>query len=309
MVARVVDLRKGKAETRRIVFPTPQQRGSREKRVSPLRVRRRRLRSALFFAFVCIVGVVGYGIHVLSQLPSLSISDIEVSGVEKIAPEEVASSINAHLDQGGFHYISRRNIFAYPKEEIEARIVAEFPRVRFASVSRPSLLSRTLHVAIGERHAYALWCTEESAEVQKSCFALDDAGFIFAPSATTTHGEFETSHVFSGGVPVDGGAIGKSFAAGQFPSLLALLRILQQETNVVPSRIAVLPEQDFTVDLEQGFFIKASFGQDPEMLARNLELVLSSEALRERIQDVEYIDLRFGNRVYYKLKGEEQTNI
>jgi hypothetical protein len=38
-----------------------------------------------------------------------------------------------------------------------------------------------------------------------------------------------------------------------------------------------------------------------------LELVLSSDALQGKEGQLEYIDLRFGDRVYYKLRGQEEV--
>lgn len=304
MVARIVDLRKGKPPERS--QPRLPLQGGKEKRVSPLRVRRRRFRSAMFFVGVLAVAALAYAVHAVSYLPAISIQAVEVSGAEKSDPESIRAFVASKLDDGAFHYISPRNIFLYPKAGLEAGIVDSMPRIVHASISRETPLSTKLHVAIGERHAYAMWCAAASASSSR-CFALDDGGFVFEEVATTTHGQFETTYTFAGGL--DEEPIGDTFLPGQFPSLLSLLRILQQETDLVPSRVEVLPEQDFAVAFESGFFIKASFGQDGNTLARNLDLVLSSEAIRTRQADIEYIDLRFGNRVYYKLKGEEQTNI
>ena len=65
--------------------------------------------------------------------------------------------------------------------------------------------------------------------------------------------------------------------------------------------------QDFWVYLERGYYLKASFGEDPSQLVRNLNLVLSSSALTGKQDQIEYIDLRFGDRVYYKLVGQAES--
>ena len=75
-------------------------------------------------------------------------------------------------------------------------------------------------------------------------------------------------------------------------------------------------EQDFETRLSAlsgsektgGFAVRASFGNDGEAVVKNLQLVLSSDVLRGRESELEYVDLRFGNRVYYKLKGREQQS-
>ena len=45
------------------------------------------------------------------------------------------------------------------------------------------------------------------------------------------------------------------------------------------------------------------FGEDPTILVKNLTLILDSDALRGKENLLEYIDLRFGNRMYYKFSG------
>jgi hypothetical protein len=60
------------------------------------------------------------------------------------------------------------------------------------------------------------------------------------------------------------------------------------------------------VHFTDGFDLKVSFGADPATLVRNLRLVLASEALEGKEADIEYVDLRFGDRVFYKLKGKDQ---
>lgn len=255
-----------------------------------------------------LIAVLSYGIHVLSYSAPLSIRNVVVTGANKIDPTIIESFVDAELESGSLRFFSKRNIFLYPREILEEGIIESFPRVKSASLSREGLLSRDLKVLIVEREPYALWCQlAQSEDLQADCFALDEGGHIFSAIATSTHGEFKTSYLFSGGV--DGEPIGQQFLPGQLSSMLALLRMLQQETNLIPAHIELLKEQDFNVLFEQGFFVKASLGQDPEMLAGNLDLVLKSDALKERVGEIEYIDLRFGNRVYYKMKGEEQKNI
>ena len=97
------------------------------------------------------------------------------------------------------------------------------------------------------------------------------------------------------------------------PGILALLQILSQ-TGYAATGATVQNAQDFWVPLSigqpasgQGFYIKASFGEDPNSIVNNLQLVLSSDALAGKFDQLEYVDLRFGDRVYYKLRGGAET--
>ncbi len=70
----------------------------------------------------------------------------------------------------------------------------------------------------------------------------------------------------------------------------------------------VQDNSDFAVSLAGGYFLKASFGTAPQTLVRNLELVLSAPALAGKTAELEYVDLRFGDRVYYRLKGQDEVS-
>ncbi|MEK9154173.1 MAG: hypothetical protein AAB798_01745, partial [Patescibacteria group bacterium] len=121
-----------------------------------------------------------------------------------------------------------------------------------------------------------------------------------------------SSYVFRGGLPAQTGlssttaAIGQQYLPGNFAGVLALLERLGQ-AGFSSSEIIVKDDQDFSVRLQQGFEIRVSYGADAGALVKNLELILASEPLRGKESELEYVDLRFGNRVYYKLKGKAVT--
>lgn len=153
---------------------------------------------------------------------------------------------------------------------------------------------------------------------------MDDKGFIFAKDDTHS-----TGRIFSGGLPAgrhgfststasstsqispeassgtapQANPIGRAFAPGHLPGILAFLDQLSR-IGLIPLGVAVDDNgSDFVVPLTQGFAVKASFGQDKNMLVRNLQLILSADALQGKQSDIQYIDLRFGDRAYYKLKS------
>ena len=100
--------------------------------------------------------------------------------------------------------------------------------------------------------------------------------------------------------------IGHVFVGAHMPAIVALLQVLGQ-AGFTPTGATVENDQDYLVPLAQGFYIKVSFGEDPENVAKNLHLVLTSDALFGKESQLEYVDLRFGDRVYYKLQGANET--
>jgi cell division septal protein FtsQ len=267
------------------------------RRPLPLRARRRRARLGLISAILAAVALFLYGVHWVSYLPALNIQQVTVTGAEQISPQLIADYTQTVLQNGSFHFLSRSNILLYPRAVIERDIVADFPRVASAKVSRDSLFGNVLNVAITERKPYALWCDDKA-----QCYDMDDGGFVFAPSAAHS----PSGYTFQGGLATSSAPVGQRFEQARLPNLVTLLTELGQ-AGFSPQGAIVQNDTDFEVPLEQGFAVKATFGESPDVVVKNLQLVLRSDPLQGKSAQLEYIDLRFGDRVYYKLKGETQA--
>jgi hypothetical protein len=76
-------------------------------------------------------------------------------------------------------------------------------------------------------------------------------------------------------------------------------------TGFTPVETTIDSERDISISVSEGFIIKTTLDAVPEALSKNLALVTSSGALSGKLNDVLYVDLRFGNRVYYKFENEE----
>jgi len=304
---KIIDLRKKKPGK---TSPSPETSSlwQPQKRVSPVRTRRRRTRLIVAGLFIVFVIVAAFGISYASYLPRYTIQKISVEGAQATPAQQITDYVNSIIDDGSHHFLSRANIFLYPRSLVEKDIVAQFPRISTAVVSRDSLTATTLDVAVTERQTYALWCpSAQQGDTGETCYQMDQSGFIFAaapPEAAST-----TEYVFYGGVATSSNPeatpIGQTFAPGHMPGMTVFLQLLGQ-AGFSPLGATVESDEDFTVPLAQGFSIDASFGEDAGQLVNNLQLVLSSDALQGQEQDLEYVDLRFGDRVYYKLKGGQQ---
>lgn len=299
-MARVMDLRKGKPQQapssapRRAPAPQP----SREpKRVAPLRVRKRRKRLAIAAFILIIVGAAAYGIHWASYLPQYSIQNIDISGTVSLTRDDILARVNAFFDRQG-RFISPRNIFWYDTKGLERDLESDILHIANATLSRDSLTSTTLRISIDERIPFARWCASET-----SCYVIDKTGFIFATYDASSTSPLE-AEVFTGGVSDPGNPLGHSVAAARFPSLLAMIQSLGQAGYSV-HKADIDENGDLAFALDTGFTLYASAGADPLSLLRDLKLILISAPLKDHLTDLEYIDLRFGNRVFYKLKGQE----
>ena len=265
----------------------------------PLRARRRRVRVGIVFCVLVVLALIGYGIHYVSYLPQFSIQSVTVVGAQQVSPRLVSEYAQTILDDGSYHFLSRKNILLYPGVAIERAIANYFPRIASASVSRPDFSSTDLVVTVTERQLFALWCASPD-----TCYQMDNGGFIFASASSTS--ATSTEYIFHGGIATSTSPIGQTFVSAHLPALTALLTELGQ-AGFTPDGASVDNDTDFSVPLQSGYLIKGSFGENADTLVKNLQLVLGSDALQGNTDQLEYVDLRFGDRVYYKLKGEAEA--
>ncbi len=301
MIQKIVDLRpslqhSSRAPDRRA---GPSLKQTAPKKPVPLKTRRRRVKAIIGGVGVLVCALLLYGVHWSSYQKPMRIGDISVRGAMLQDAAPVIAFTRETLAETEKQFIARDNIFAYPKEELRAGIVREFPRLKSVRIGRGGFFGTMLIVNVDERTPFATWCAEGEP---RACYVFDEGGLIFA--GTERAGKPELQYVFSGGIDPQS-AIGSVFLPEKLDGVRDLLQRMR-EARFVPLGLHVLDEQDYTIELSNGFTIKASFGQDIDTIVHNLELVSVSPALRGKEAELEYIDLRFGNRVYYKFKNIEQ---
>ncbi len=277
--------------------PAPRNPG---RRVSPIRKKRRRDRALIALIALVFVSGIAYGVSYVSYLPRYTVQSVRIVGAQAIPQNVIKDYVESIIYDGSIHFFSRANIFLFPRNVIERDLVADFPRIAEAQVAGAGLFDNSITVTVRERQPYALWCGSAGA-----CYQMDATGFIFAASTNSASSTMQSSYVFYGAIGTTTNPIGYTFAGGHLQGISAFLQQLQR-AGYSPEGATVENDQDFSVPLADGFSIDASFGEDAGQLVKNLQLVLSSDALKGKEAELEYVDLRFGDRVYYKLKGQDQ---
>ena len=312
------------------------------RRISSVRTRRRRTRLVIAFIFFIVFGTAAYTVSWASYLPRYSVSTVDVIGAKDIPNKLIYDYVETQLYNGTHPFLSKDNIFLYNPKALEREIAGFFPRIASVSVSRDSMLATAVTVSVKERQPFALWCSDTA---ETDCYHMDAGGFIYAQAQTSppvvtvvtaTSSASSTvstdsgaalaffalqslGYVFEGGLGSSTDStsspsgvkkifspIGQTFVGAHVGGIVALLKALEQ-AGFAPIGATVEDDQDFFVPLSQGFYIKVSFGEDPDSITRNLHLILTSDALSGKETQLEYVDLRFGDRVYYKLQGSAET--
>ncbi len=265
-----------------------------------LKTRRRRRQLALFGASILGAVLIAGGLSALSHLDRFEINDVVVEGTNVISNDALASHVEEGANDAQFHIFSRENIFLYPKSALIEDVYTSFPRVKEVSIKRVSLFAQAIAVTIAEREQYATWCTgakspEASSTPQTECYAMDSGGFIFDTASSIE----PIGYVYYGGLFPNESPIGQTFLRGRLSEIVTLLNDLSGAGFTARS-LSIESEKNFTVSLSDGPDLYLSFDVKPKESVRNLVTALEAESLHSRLSELEYINLRYGNRVYYK---------
>ncbi len=256
-----------------------------------LRKRRRRLRMSLVlgvFFLLLLGGVVG-----LSRIPAIQIQGVVVSGAETIASTTISHFVEDRLVGNYWWLFPKRNIFLYPKGVIAKELMANFPSLASADVHANDFQS--IAVLVVERAPRALWCRGAESD----CYFMDENGVVY-----------ESAPIFSEPIyiPYLGGASGvlpwHYLKPTEFQALSALVdAIAEKLQGERVKQVSVDNAEDVRVSFVSGFSLRFALQDPGGDTFERLSLALTSEPMAaHKLSDFEYLDLRFGDKLYYKLR-------
>lgn len=261
--------------------------GSREAVRSPefhkKRVRQKLWRASLFViaAMVVLVSPVFALRDPLYQVQKLDVSGNNVTkteDIEKVA-EDAASGRYAWV-------VPKSNALLYPASAIERELLSAIPRLSSAKVTLASL--NEAKIGVTEREPYSLYCAER-------CYFLDSSGYIFSEAPSFSDGVY----MIYKSEPSLEDPIGHSFiSADDFKKLDQFVGNLSR-LSLTPLTVRKSGEE-YTISLKEGPALRLEAGQDLNAVYANLKSFLSESGSKLHLSELQYLDLRFDNKIYYK---------
>ena len=234
----------------------------------------------IFISFV-------FTLSALSKCDLLNIKKIKVVGNNIVKENQIKETVSATLDNDYFKLFSKRNFLIYPRQTIKEGVVEKFKRIK--SVDLSLKLPDVLYVSVVERVPYVLWCADASST---KCYVADSEGYIFAEGVDNVFA-YHTNSSRSVGQNI--------FSADRFKGIDSFVQFLVG-LGLEPYKF-----------VETGGKYEIYFGsreskiifneeQGVKEVMENLQSVLNMEEFTdiEDFKKLEYIDLRFGNKVFYK---------
>lgn len=253
---------------------------------------KRRKRLVRFFVFY-----IGAGLTLATSLVFLlrtdwfKIKSVEVAGNSVEASQNISDITKAQISGNYLYFIPKSNFLLYPRRALKSELLNNFKRLVAVDVSYEG--NNTLLVDVEERKPLWLWCVEQD------CYFMDKNGYIFAKAPNFSGNVYLRA---SGGLNNEGGeVVGSKFAGNwNFEELKAFIEAIK-EKGFVPVGIVITAERDAELLLKNGEVIKLSPTKSLSAAHTDLENALASGLISTEVP-LQYIDLRFENKIFYKAK-------
>lgn len=250
--------------------------------------RQRKIKRISLFSFLFLAAILGI-LYEFSK-PEFRIRSVEVSGSKQVSKERIQNVATAAMNGMYLWFIPKAHTLLYPKSALKESIMREFPALSGVSLSLGSLSA--LRVFVYEREPQALWCAS-----REECFLIDETGLAFAlaePGMEQMYYRFEKKEAKT---PLGREVISQE----RFKALLRFFKEL--ETAGFPPKGALIKERgELEVTLDSGARLLLRDG-DFDTALINLKTLLEQDDLLSKNGgklSVDYIDLRYGNKIYFK---------
>ncbi|MEK7134199.1 MAG: hypothetical protein AAB819_00515 [Patescibacteria group bacterium] len=257
--------------------------------------------------FALLIGGLAYGAH----RSEVTITGVRVSGAEVADEQDIVSRAEAALSGAYLFMFPKANFFLYPENAIVREILASDTRIKSTDVSRSGV---EITVTVVEHTPTYLWCdttddrrtrmnadgkeridADGSEQGDEECFFTNDEGYVFSEAPLFSGNVYITLRGPLYGEGTD--PRGKRYLPlEQFKKISQLLALLSQQ-KIAAHSVRAMGSGDYAVGVRNGLEVRFSIAQDTGRLAENLQ---SASAALVDTNDIEYIDLRFGNKVFYK---------
>lgn len=225
------------------------------------------------------------------RIPWFSVKEVYVSGAKTVDQEEVKEFVMSNMSETFLKVFPKSTFLTVGRNSLKAGILEKFRTIE--NVSFGIKIPNTLTLDIEERNPFALWCNSG-----KECLFVDKGGFIYADAPNFSSPVYvvfkNDSSVKNIGDRVSDQVIFDRVNALSKGFSLYGLKIKEIAFN-----------KNDTVDfnMEHGS-LYVSLKQSDSLTLENLGSLFSDPKLslinKNGGLTVSYIDLRFGNKLFYK---------
>lgn len=258
-----------------------------------------------YLPYVALVIFFGVLVFVIFFSDLLAVQEIQVNGLAEEKKEIFVREIESRLEGKYLDTINRNNILFVPGKRITNDFYEKYKWLEMVSIKK--IFPDKLEISLQERDDKIVLCNDSG------CYVIDENGMAFDVYNPEDINQKSKQYLFLKDLankPVNLNETifdreTEKFILEISPKLKDRLEVETADHWEVPNRVA----PDIRVETQEGWriFFNREIKLDKEI--EMLEVLLRNKIEPSRRKDLEYIDLRSSNRIFYKFKegSQEET--
>lgn len=253
----------------------------------------------------CLVLLLAVAVWYGARRPEVTIASVTVSGGTTVPHELIEDKIKSVLTGTYALLIPRRFTYLLPYHDL-TEAVNSIPRVHDASVVRSS--RNELAVTFEEYVPHALWCDSVATDARATpvCLFVNDQGLAYA-EAPSLLGETLLRFIVEERKPAKGTSV---YDTDTLQKYTAFSNAISEHHKHRLRAITETKDGDLILHLSGGVNILITKNESIQDAFEKIESLFEAKEFQGKtMEEFEYIDLRFGNKVYVREwgAGDEAT--
>ena len=246
--------------------------------------------SRKFFYLALLTAILGGAFYFFLISGSFKMREVNISGFEAVSEEQILGAMNNILREKKFGLLGAANYFLLSEEKLQSSILVSLPKIKNADIKK--IDKNVLEIYVEEREVTGVWCRDNE------CFYFDKEGVIFE-QAPRSFGSLMVSVTDERDIePNLGSAV---LRGAQVDLVREAHRLLGNNFPFGVRGIIITQDVEFEILTSENWRVLLDKNEDIDYQLSNLKYVLDEE-IGTRRGELEYVDLRLGNRVYYKYR-------
>lgn len=252
--------------------------------------RKKRIIFTWIFSVIVLIFVILF--FWLIQKPQLQIKDITLSGAETMSPDSIINVVRQNISGKKMWLFPNASVIFYPKDKILNDIFSFDYRIKNVSIDVDT--KRVLKINIEEYKPKFVWCYSDD------CYFTDEWGYVFQKIDFKPRGLYT---VFRNGIEKNS-ALGSVWAKENLRDVKDFIEFFKNE-NIPIAEVAYIGNVDYYFYAENGTEIRIDFDSSIETAQSYLHTFIVQNSDFIKNGTYEYIDARFGKKIFYKDKTVE----
>ncbi len=253
--------------------------------------KKRKIVFKFILCFVVTVGIIVGVLYLFFFSKLFNIREIAINNSSFVSNKEIREAVDSYLGERKLFIPRFSNIFFVDRDKIQALIADKFTQAENVVVDKKYF--HTLEINLSKREALGIWCFKN-----KNCFYFDRTGMAFDTAANSDGSLFLSVDDESKNLEKLGEKVTEE-------SLLNFILNVQKEMGKLKIGVVkiIIPNNElFRINIKtsENWELYLNTQDNLQIQINSLSTFLSQKVSSEKRNQLQYIDVRIPNRVYYK---------